>query len=713
MANKTTIISDFDSLTTYTLPGGTYNQDHLGLGTLMRRMTGSKPQDKWVGPIPVSHVHTLNGHGGTYTGVLSAIRWSNDIDWVFGGDVASASGTRRVAMYTYDRRTGEFSTVGFIITTPPGGGNCMARDIAATYDLHTAGTVAVSGTTVTGTSTTWSTDGVCVGNRIGFGSTDPTQITAWYEITAVGSNTSITVATTPGTISAGTAYVIEDLRIVNLITCSITANGGLLVTKGLSYQTFANQTTVAAATTTDNIRATYWLADNASNTNTAGCGLILEPVTNKTTHTCWAMDSTGGAQMFKYNLRAALSGLASGKSTSAFVLKTNSQAVTGTLLAYGNGVYAVPNHGTNPGSPAGVFVTSTRVYCSKPLSTITASDTTWDDADFLDEVPPGGTATFQTLLSNQTVEYLGLIDRFLVSVGNSQRLYLARFGQAEFDRVMHSNYRRGNFLSGGAFPDNDSPAVFSTYPYSPYLGINLAGITYMVDSAGQSGIFAYPLEADWEYASTSNQRVIFPKISTSNVNKYGRVDVSYIAVIGGRNKQNLGEKPGPHRILYRTSGISDNSGGWTVLSDTGDLSAVTPAASIQFAVEFRTMGETGLLGRVYSLAFSYDDISTDVHFSLSTKLSSIANEQFAWSHDVPFGKSVPALRVRLYNAESGSLLVDDNTAAPTGTWERSINGGSSWSAWTNTDKSNGQTYVRYTPASLTNDIPVRAILTLN
>lgn len=61
-----------------------------------------------------------------------------------------------------------------------------------------------------------------LGSRIGFGSTDPTQITHWYYINAITNDTTLTIqvsdtaAGTGGTaanptIASGTAYVIEDL----------------------------------------------------------------------------------------------------------------------------------------------------------------------------------------------------------------------------------------------------------------------------------------------------------------------------------------------------------------------------------------------------------------------------------------------------------------------------------------------------------------------
>jgi hypothetical protein len=48
---------------------------------------------------------------------------------------------------------------------------------------------------ITGSGTTWEDDRICIGSRIGFGSTDPTQIATWYYINAINSNTSLHIQT--------------------------------------------------------------------------------------------------------------------------------------------------------------------------------------------------------------------------------------------------------------------------------------------------------------------------------------------------------------------------------------------------------------------------------------------------------------------------------------------------------------------------------------
>jgi hypothetical protein len=107
----------------------------------------------------------------------------------------------------------------------------------------------------------------------------------------------------------------------------------------------------------------------------------------------------------------------------------------------------------------------------------------------------------------------------------------------------------------------------------------------------------------------------------------------------------------------------------------------------------------------------YEDYSTDSHYQPSVGKTVIADKQFAWRFSNAFNTTVPTLRVRLYDAVSGGLIVDDNTSSSIGTWEKTTDG-TSWSSYNTTDKGNETTYIRYTPLSLPDNIKIRALLTL-
>lgn len=69
---------------------------------------------------------------------------------------------------------------------------------------YNTGTAAASGTTVTGTGTSWSTAGIKAGDFISFGNANQNSPSAtWYKVQTVNSNTQLTLTTSAGTIADG------------------------------------------------------------------------------------------------------------------------------------------------------------------------------------------------------------------------------------------------------------------------------------------------------------------------------------------------------------------------------------------------------------------------------------------------------------------------------------------------------------------------------
>ena len=209
----------------------------------------------------------------------------------------------------------------------------------------------IASCTVTGTGTLFVDDGIAAGTnftgtagglgpRIGFGSTDPTQITNWYHIGAIASDTSLNLTTSPGVIPAGTSYVIEELRFAITLTNTTTTNGGLFLLKGAGFHDFttAGTTFASIASAVDNQRGVYWLSDAGTTanvvTNTAACGLALKPEVNKGLHYAYVLDGIGSTFMrvYRYNLRAT------GTITAGKMLMNVSYYTTGTVAVSGTAV---------------------------------------------------------------------------------------------------------------------------------------------------------------------------------------------------------------------------------------------------------------------------------------------------------------------------------------------------------------------------------------
>lgn len=670
----------------------------------------------------------LDKSAGTITaGTAFCIDMTMQKDWVFLADGASAAATRRLVMYEYNRVTSEFTWNGYVTLTFPTTTNHTIRGFRMTYDLYTAGTVAVSGATVTGTGTSWVTDrltkaqSTMAGSRIGFGSKIPSQIKQWYHINAISADGTMTIAVNATgtlvaaniTIPAGTDYVIEDLRAIVLTTNATTANGGLFLVKGLSKEKFVSSGSTILGTATTGVDANmcnvYWLADAATNTFIAGCGLAICPKTSWQSQVIYAITSTGGCAILKFNIRAALS-ITSGsaapyKDITAYQLITGAATITGTLSATNNGRYANAGHGPLSGQDALYFVTTTRIY-GVPLSAITAGATTFLNNIML-EIPPGGAVSYATIGGFGCIEYASNIDRFIV-MNTTYKGYVTKFrtDSGPMDHYIFADDRQTDQASAdtGMTP-HPTPAGGLLYPWAE------AGILYIArgSTSAQNNLHAVPIGADWNYTDITGERVISPKLLTPNCYKFHRFYFVRDKLIGNMN---FGKSADPVKIFYRTTGIDDNTGAWTELPEPYDLTGVDGATSIQFAFTFKCISDFCVPTRLFLLGVIYEDLSTDSHFEPSVALSIAATKQFAWKFTNEFGATVPTLRIRLYNADTDGLLLDDNSANPAyGTWGKSTDGGVNWTAYNTNDRANGTTYIRYIPSSLGDNLTVRALLT--
>jgi hypothetical protein len=489
--------------------------------------------------------------------------------------------------------------------------------------------------------------------------------------------------------------------------------------KGLRYENFASMgTSIPAATTTDSIRATYWIGDATVSTNTASFGIGLQDRSDWTTQYVWVSDTVANPVLFKYNVRKPLI-LATGKDTStAFVFKTGSGgATTGSASQVNNGRIVTAGHGPGNGIPCYYFTTPTKVYRTINVDLITTGSTTWlTGGDTMLEIPPGGVAAFAATSVFNNIEYLNAIDKFLVltTCATGFKSYITSYNadSLQLDRIFLWDAKQINQAASDAaglavFP-NTLSLISSSWGQEGILYLITHGTT---GTATTNFLYTVPTGADWEYAATTNQRIICPQISTPNCNKFYRAFVNEVKVIGGATGKNLGQTPEPFRIYYRTSGISDNSGSWTLLDSSFDLSSTTGAAAIQFMFEFRTIGTHCIPSRLLNLGVMYEDTSTDSHFQPSVKWSDINNKKFAWRFSSSFGTTVPTMRVRLYDAVGGGTLVDNDTTANYSNFEKTTDDGGLWGSYDSSDVTNQTTYIRYTPSSLADNIKVRALIT--
>lgn len=656
-----------------------YNPVYTSAGSLMYQSGGA------IGPQPVK-VARPRGESTAFEVIFpSVIPWSPTVDWVFLIEGGSAAATRRIMLYEFDRSNNTFTWKGYVTITFPPVTNHTVRGFAMSYEVYTTGTVAVSGTAVTGTGTSWSTNRMKAGSRIGFGSTDPNQISTWYEISSIGSDTSITLTGSAGTISANSVYCIEDLEAVISTTNATAANGGLFVAKGLKYENFVSGgTTISAASTTDNVRAVYWLADAASVTNTVVCGNALDDKESWTTQYVYCLDTTATPKVYKYNIRAALSSLSSGKSTSSFAYVTGTQTVTGTTSQQNNGEIIDANHGPGKGEKSLYFVTTTRIYRAV-ISEIVNGSTVWIE-DCMVEIPPGGAPTFPATSVFAYIEHLDFIDDFVIYTtgATSFRSYVTDYNTyvPAFESIIGVDSKQLDQASADA---NSTP--HPSIGVSPLISWNEEGISYVLrqnTSATLNHLYAVPLSACYTHTwqDGREQYVITPALPTPNGARLYRVYINQLLAHGGSDAFAI--VPEAVKVWYRVNGIHDDSGAWSLLPDSGDLAGVETGQDIQLRLAFKVCGMYQLPSKVYSVCAIYEtDADIPSHLQWNVGDTSSTTGIVGFIQKGTYG-SVPDLQITYYRVDTDDeVLTQASTGSTYGTFE--YWDGDSWEAGLGTD----------------------------
>jgi hypothetical protein len=783
---------------------GTYDSTKTMISSLLRQATGATAEDKFISTKPSAMINIPEVAIGAQT-MPHVYKWSSNIYWIFTTSVAGASATRTIALFEFNSDTSSISYKGYITLS----GTTITsvkfpRGLRALVYKHTTGTVSGSSTTITGSGTGFQSERIAVGARIGFGTTDPTAVTTWYDITAISSDTSLTIN---GSVSipAGTSYVIEEIRIAfansGSGTSSIIINNGVHLIKGLNYSTFVSGgTTISEATTVDNIRASYLLKDAVFNgaatstftvtiaspavftinnhglqngdalvfttTGALPTGLTASPSTSATvyyvinagtntfsvsttlngtavnttgtqsgTHTAHhypSMNASGIAQenpvsntehylylvggigtntsVVKYNIRAALTvgsyaAITAGVSSSAYVLKTATVATATPSNTNSARIFTV-NHGSASGVNSLYYSTTTRVYRA-PISAIASGSLSYLGDAGMFEVPPGGSTTYSSAASFAAVDYSSTIDRiFIPNSAGRFGTYVTKYNASgdQFEKLIGVNLSRLKLTT------TESGASDGLFPQAVLTLWTEDGWMFAIPSTtttGQNWLYVWPFGADAYYVNENNQYVITPKLATTGATKLYSVYVDHQEYAGDYG---LGFPVESYKVWYRTSGIDDNSGAWNAVPVGADLQSVSPGSYIQFKIAFDIMGEICVPTRIYSIALVYEDGSQDSHYQPSLSKSSAASSRFAWKQVSSWGGTIPNLRIRLYNADTEYLVLDDNvTSSAYGTFEYSTNG-TSWNAWSSSADTIGN-YIRYTATTLPNNITVRALLT--
>jgi hypothetical protein len=698
---------NFSNLPTTEYPSN-YDETKLNIPTVFKQYKNGSPTENGVGPKKIGFTRPLEASVQISTAFPTIIDYSDTIQYIFTFEIA-AGANRRILKHTFNKETSEYSWDGFITLTMPSG-NVTARGFEVIYEPYTLNTIEVSGNSVTGSGTTWISDGICIGSRIGFGSTDPNQISTWYTITQVNGETSITINGDAGIINSNTPYVIEDLKFVMSVSNATATNGGLFVIKGVNFLDFsAVGTVIPLSTTVDNLKAVYWLKDASTVTNTTPWGVGVSPKTTWDNQLVYVVNGAVTApNVFVYNIRKPLLSLSSGASIESFVFKTgNAPALTGTLVQNNGVSLGTLNHGISSGITSLFYVTTSRVYRSN-ISDITNGSVTWV-TDVMSEIPVGGTNSMPATSTLRRASVVDSLDSLLIETSNAgtNNSYITKYNTTglAFDNSFYGSipYYQAS-ISSVNIPN--LPTTISTYMSMVYTNGYLHSIRYSTSNLTHQ-MYSLPILADWYYTNNYNS-IITPSISVSNATKFYNLYIN--------NSRRLGDEPftipyEPIRVFYRVTGISDDTGIWTVIDDTYDLSFLSPSSKIQFKIEFKILGMICVSPLLYSLGFTYEDDQTDSHYEPSVANSSIANRIFSWRQSDLWLNNIPTLKIKIFNISTNTLILEDDTSTQiSGVWEYSVDNGSSWSAWDDTANLVGN-YIRYTANSLPSSLRTRVSIT--
>lgn len=706
------ILVDFNNLNY--LSESAYNSAKWNLGKSIIANNWVSAVDKYIAP-DFQVIRPMEESTAFAVTQIYTHNHSSAVAYIFGIENSTgATATRRIALWELNRKTWTRSWKWFITMTLATATAHTVRNFSIDVKTESTGTVAVSGTGVTWSGTLFNTNKVAIGARIWFGSTDPSQITTWYRITAKASDTGATLNVSAWTISAGTPYVIQEFRPIYTATNATTTNGGTHYGKGISIEDYKSWgTTIALAVSTDDQKAMYWLKDAATQTNIVAAGGARELTTATPTQLFYyVLDlvAAGTYKVYKYNLRAPLT-VETWNSVSAFVLATGNQAVTGTGSQNANLSIANAQHGLGNGILSLYFVTTTRIYRASTAN-ITSWNVTWI-SDNIAEIPPGWTGTFALTSALSTIEYMDSIDSFIVGTthATSNFSYVTKYvaSGAQFEKLFGRDYK---YLEQ-SLKDNGHPSIFSNQITAMAFSDAWANRLFAVKqwtTVSTNHIYVLPFGADWTYAGNTMWRLISPKISITDAVKFYRIFANTVNYLGS---DTLGKQTEPIRLLARTANIdTDSTTWWVTVDQTNSIEWLSSSWEIQFAIEFKTIWDSCLPTRILGFNYSYEDDSMLANYALSEEKSSSASKIIAFYFKTAFGGTVPALRISLYDVNTwGLLLTDTTTASVNGTWEKTTDG-TTWTAYNTSDRANNTTYIRYTPTSIADNIRVEPRITL-
>ena len=697
-----------------------YNTASLLLGNLIKHTNDG--DTSYIRPAKIS-VNRIFDYYAVDFRYMQTIEYSPDIDYILTSYQSVATQTTLTTVLAkYNKRTEEWTNCGRIFTTPATGSAGTRNTTAVDGKLYrySSGSVQVNGLSVTGSSTQWSTNRIFQGSRIGFGTTSSADITDWYDIATVPTNTNFELATTvPQNLPPGTPYVIEELK----IAFGFTGNGllsGTLLVHGVHEGVFSQTGTTVlpygnvagTGSFVDKQRGFVRLADQ-QNSRFTSCGPCVfdrsQNLTSSVDDYLYVYNHSGGngIELIRYDMGQPITAIATGSSFNQFDFSTQSGSnVTATLpVAPGRyAVFAKPAHGPGSGSHD-IYLTGTGRLFRTKLSTIYSGSANIATDNWF-EIPPMGPNNF-SVFNSTNVTYVPSIDRFITTAAASCGIFKYNiYGNEEIERRILLPSSTFNTLFTRPYPN----FIYTTHGAAPIVACENDTLYISIGGASTQNImFNIPIAADYQYASKTKQWAVFPKLITNNNKQFKRALVKFDNDVA---PENLGFPPERVFVYYRTTGIDDDSGEWTRLENGGDMSNVAVTEQVQLAVAWDVLGSFALYPPVYGVTLVYENDSQISQYTPSISLTNVTNRVFAWRQAQTFtSTNIPTLRIRLYNSETGNLVLEDTTLSQSqGVFQYSANTGSTWNSW-NATQNVANNYIKYTATALPANTLINAVIT--
>jgi hypothetical protein len=745
------IVANEISINDYTIGSvGSYTTSSILTGSLIRMYTDASGSN-YLSPMEYNYArpYEQNGRVSDFKNITVA-KYDDNIDYILSTDgtfVAGSTGVRQISAMAFDKSKNEWIEAGSLAISCSFdfGATNKIRSLGAAagyFYRYSSGSVQVNGLDVTGSSTNWETNRIFQGSRIGFGTTSSADVTQWYEIATVPTQTNFKLVNSSleeVTYPSGTPYVIEEMKIITPVRHATSSFDGLLVINGITRNSFtaANSLLYQYTSSADDRKQGYYLIRESHPSGSlkgAPFATAFEPNRiSPTEHYAYFCDASfpnpvtvsSAFRYYKCNINAPVSQSTffNGAVSESFTAATDRIFFGAAAATPGLSIpIASIGHSERSGSmsmyhyarsTAGLF----RIFQIPLDGTAIYSGSTSYLKESTVETPPGTQET-TTFIGINSLAYVSSIDKFVIAPGNVAGS--ARFALVTFNSGVNENARYGTYALGtrnrftSMIGDSQQPKhaissadVLAQVAASDDILYVSIGAPTLAFATSAGSLYAVPVACDWEAAPKTKQWITFPPIHTPNATTYSSIYTKSPSFLGS---DTLGFVPDKMVVYYRTTGISDDTGEWKRVMNNIDLKSIPVAEQIQFSIAFDIFGTIGLYNRLQGICFTYNDNQQDDHYQASLEQSNIANNQIVWTQIKNWNSVIPNLKINIFNNLNNSIIIDDTTAAQTqGTFEYSVNNGATFLPWDSTQDAIGNR-IRYTAIALPANTNVKIIL---